>query len=162
MLRVYACIVQDHDFRLVIVAGIICLLAAFTAFTAFDRARAGGKRRYAWLALTAFVSGTGIWSTHFVAMLAYQPDLPIGYDLPLTLLSIAAAILITGAGWQMAMREERWAAGFGGAIAGSGIATMHYIGMSAVKVGGLMVWDETYVLLSVLTGIALSALAMAY
>ena len=111
MLRVYACIVQEHDFRLVIVAGIICLLAAFTAFTALDRARAGGKRRLAWLALTAFVSGTGIWSTHFVAMLAYQPHLPIGYDLSLTLLSIGAAILITGAGWQMAMREERWAAG---------------------------------------------------
>ena len=161
MLRVYACIVQEHDFRLVVVAGIICLLAAFTAFTAFDRARAGGKRRHAWLALTAFVSGTGIWSTHFVAMLAYQPHLPIGYDLPLTLLSIAAAILITGAGWHMAMREERWAAGLGGAIAGSGIATMHYIGMSAVKVGGLWVWDETYVLVSVLIGIALSALALA-
>jgi len=53
MLRVYACIVQDHDFRLVIVAGIICLLAAFTAFTALDRARAGGRRRRAWLGIRA-------------------------------------------------------------------------------------------------------------
>ena len=52
----------------------------------------------------------------------------------------------------MAMREERWAAGFGGAVVGSGIATMHYIGMSAVKVGGLMVWDETYVMVSVAIG----------
>ena len=77
MLRVYTCIVHEHDFRLVLVAGIICLLAALTAFALLERARAAGRRRGAWLALTAFVSGTGIWSTHFVAMLAFQPQLPI-------------------------------------------------------------------------------------
>ena len=82
------------------------------------------------------MSGTGIWSTHFVAMLAYQPHLPIGYDLGLTLLSVAAAILITGAGWLVALREARWAPWLGGAVAGSGIGTMHYIGMSAVKLAG--------------------------
>ena len=70
MLQVYTCIVQEHDFRLVVVAGILCLLSAITAFTILERARAGHNRRAAWLALAAFVSGTGIWSTHFVAMLA--------------------------------------------------------------------------------------------
>src|SRR3954467_6193616 len=99
MFRVYSCIVRDHDFRLVIVAGLICLLAALTSFLVFEHARLADKRRSAWLALAGFVSGTGIWSTHFVAMLAYQPDLPIGYDPILTLLSIAAAIVMSGAGW---------------------------------------------------------------
>ena len=161
MLRVYTCIVHEHDFRLVVVAGIICLLAAFTAFSTLERARAGSRRGAAWLALTAFVSGTGIWSTHFVAMLAYQPHLPIGYDLGLTLLSVAAAILITGAGWLIALREARWAPWLGGAVAGSGIGTMHYIGMSAVKLAGWIVWNETYVLVSVLIGILVGAAAMA-
>ena len=161
MLRVYTCIVHEHDFRLVIIAGIICLLAAFTAFSTLERARVGSRRSAGWLALTAFVSGTGIWSTHFVAMIAYAPGLPIGYDVGLTLLSVAAAILITGAGWVVALREPRWAPWLGGAVAGSGIGTMHYIGMSAVKLGGWIVWNETYVLVSVLIGIVLGAAAMA-
>ena len=161
MLRVYTCIVQEHDFRLVIVAGIICLLAAFTAFSTLERARAGGRHSIAWLALTAFVSGTGIWSTHFVAMLAYQPQLPIGYDLGLTLLSVAVAIMVTGAGWLLALRGGSWMPWLGGAVAGSGIGTMHYVGMSAVKLAGWIVWNETYVVVSILIGIALGAAAMA-
>ena len=161
MLRVYSCIVHEHDFRLVIVAGIICLLAAFTAFSTLERSRVSAGRATAWLGLTAFVSGTGIWATHFVAMLAYQPDLPIGYDLGLTLLSVAAAIAITGTGWHLALRPERWAPWLGGAVAGSGIGTMHYIGMSAVNVPGRIVWDQTYVLVAMAIGIALGAAAMA-
>ena len=161
MLRVYTCIVHEHDFRLVLLAGIICFLAAITAFSILDRARADDRRRAAWLALAAFVSGTGIWSTHFVAMLAYQPDLPVGYDFGLTLLSVAAAILITGAGWWIALRGRRWAPAAGGALLGGGIGTMHYIGMSAVKLAGWLVWDEAYVVVSVLIGILLSAAALA-
>jgi diguanylate cyclase (GGDEF)-like protein/PAS domain S-box-containing protein len=161
MLRVYACIVHEHDFRLVILAGIICLLAAVTAFSILDRARADDRRRAAWLALAAFVSGTGIWSTHFVAMLAYQPDLPVGYDFGLTLLSVAAAVLITGVGWWLALRAARWAALAGGALLGLGIGTMHYIGMSAVKLAGWLVWDRSYVIVSIALGVALSAAALA-
>ncbi|HEY5713700.1 MAG TPA: EAL domain-containing protein [Allosphingosinicella sp.] len=161
MLRVYTCIVHEHDLRFVVVAGLICALAAFTSFSIFERARFSENRRLAWLALAGFVSGTGIWSTHFVAMLAYQPDLPIGYDVPLTLLSIAAAVLLTGAGWGIAARDGRGFTLLGGAIIGGGIGTMHYIGMSAVKLAGWLVWNEPYVLVSVLLGVALSAAAMA-
>jgi len=161
MLRVYTCIVHDHDFRLVIVAGIICLLAAVTAFSILEQARSGGRRRAAWLALAAFVSGTGIWSTHFVAMLAYQPHLPVGYDFALTLLSVAAAILISGAGWWVALRGARWSALAGGLLLGGGIGTMHYIGMSAVKLAGWMVWDRNFVLVSIAIGMLLSAAALA-
>src|SRR5206468_311136 len=148
MLRIYSCIIHDHDYRLVIVAGVICLLASLTAFSILEQVRSGAGRRAAWLALAAFVSGTGIWATHFIAMLAYQPEIPITYDLLLTLLSIAAAILITGAGWWTALRGSRPSALAGGAIVGAGIATMHYIGMSAAHVG-LIVWDQAYVIASV-------------
>jgi diguanylate cyclase (GGDEF)-like protein/PAS domain S-box-containing protein len=161
MLRVYSCIVHEHDFRLVIVAGIICLLAAVTAFSILEQARDGGRRRGAWLALAAFVSGTGIWSTHFVAMLAYQPDLPVGYDFTLTLCSIAAAILINGLGWWVALRPGRWPTLAGGALLGGGIGTMHYIGMSALKLAGWMVWDQSFVLVSIAIGVLLSTAALA-
>lgn len=161
MLRVYTCIVQEHDFRLVLVAAVVCLLAAFTAFSTFEHVRSGSGRNRAWLALTAFVSGTGIWSTHFVAMLAFQPHMPIGYEVGPTLLSVAAAMLITGTGWALALRRERWAPWVGGAVIGLGISAMHYIGMSAVKLAGWIAWNERFVLLSVLIGMLFGAAAMA-
>jgi diguanylate cyclase len=159
MLRVYTCIAEEHDFRLVIVAGIICLLAAITAFAILDQARVAGHRRAAWLGLAAFVSGTGIWATHFVAMLAYQPDLPVGYDVGRTLLSIGAAIAITGLGWRVVLIDRIPARALGGGIVGIGIGTMHYVGMSAVNVAGWMVWDQRYVAVSVAIGVVLSAAA---
>ncbi|MGZ8296628.1 MAG: EAL domain-containing protein [Allosphingosinicella sp.] len=161
MLRVYACITSEHDFRLVLVAGTICLLAAFTAFSLFEQARQAKHRPWAWTALAGFVAGTGIWATHFVAMLAYRPNLPIGYDLPLTLLSIAAAVTITGVGWTAALRGGRFGTLVAGLLIGVGIGTMHYAGMAAVKLPGRFAWDGTLVLVSVILGIALSAAALA-
>ena len=161
MLRVYSCIVHQHDLGLVVVAGFICLLASLTSFAILERVRMGGARKLTWLLLAGFVAGTGIWSTHFVAMLAYQPNLPIGYDLNRTLLSVAIAILITGAGWFVATRPARWMALPAGTIIGAGIATMHYIGMTAMNVGGRLVWDETIVWMSVAVGIAFSTAAVA-
>jgi diguanylate cyclase len=161
MLRVYACLVEEHDLRLVVLAGLICLLAAFTAFSILEQARHAGPRRRAWLAAAGFVSGTGIWATHFIAMLAFQPELPIGYDLPLTLASIAAAVVVTGCGWWAALARARWAPLAAGTIVGAGIATMHYLGMAAVTLAGRFVWDQALVAASVAAGIALTMLAVA-
>ena len=161
MLRVYTCLTAEHDFRLVLVAAVICLLSAVTAFAILERARDAGKRRAVWLALAGFVSGTGIWSTHFIAMLAYQPNLPVGYDPQLTLLSVAIAVVITGAGWWIALRGGRLDPLVGGAVVGSGIGTMHYTGMSAVELAGWIVWDQAYVIASVVIGVSLSAVAAA-
>jgi diguanylate cyclase (GGDEF)-like protein len=161
MLRVYACITSEHDFRLVLVAGTICLLAAFTAFSIFEQARRAKRRPWAWTMLAGFVAGTGIWATHFIAMLAYRPHLPIGYDLVLTLLSIAAAVTVTGVGWTAALRPGRFGTLVAGLLIGVGIGTMHYAGMAAVKLPGRFAWDGTLVLASVILGIALSAAALA-
>jgi diguanylate cyclase (GGDEF)-like protein len=161
MLRVYSCIAGEHDFRLVLVAAAICLLASFTAFSIFEQARRAPARRLAWVGLAGFVAGTGIWATHFIAMLAYEPHLPVGYDLRLTLLSIAAAVVITGGGWWVALRGGRRETLVGGALVGAGISTMHYLGMSAVNLPGRFVWDPTLVAVSILLGVGLSAAALA-
>ena len=161
MLRVYACIAGEHDFRLVLVAGSLCLLAAFTAFSIFEQARRAERRPWAWTALAGFVAGTGIWATHFIAMLAYRPGLPIGYDLALTLLSIAAAVTITGAGWTAALRPGRFGTLVAGLLIGVGIGTMHYTGMAAVKLPGRLAWDGTLVIVSLILGITLAAAALA-
>ena len=161
MLRVYACVTGEHDIRLVLVAGALCLLAAFTAFSIFEQAWRAGRRQWWWTALAGFVAGTGIWATHFVAMLAYRPHLPIGYDLNLTLASIAAAVLVTGAGWTAALRGGRGGTIAAGTVIGAGIGTMHYIGMAAVKLPGRFAWDDGLVAASLLIGIGLSVAALA-
>jgi diguanylate cyclase (GGDEF)-like protein len=160
MLRVYACIAHEHDLRLVLVAGVICFLAALTSFAAFGQAQEGGGRRPFWIALAALVAGVGIWATHFVAMLAYQPNLPVGYDVPVTFASVAAAVLICAGGWRAALLPHRAAPLAAGAIIGTGIGTMHYIGMAAVNVAGRVVWDRGLVTASIVIGIGLAAAAL--
>src|SRR5688572_18565912 len=160
MLRVYSCIVQEHDLRLVMVAGVICLLASSIALSSFQQAQRDRSRRAAWVGLAAIVAGLGIWATHFVAMLAYEPQLPVGYDLETTLVSVAAAVLVTGIGWVVALGQRPARALSGGAIVGAGVATMHYIGMSGFEVAGFVVWDRTLVGISVVLGIALAAAAV--
>jgi diguanylate cyclase (GGDEF)-like protein len=159
MLRVYACIVQQHDLRLVVVAAVICLLASSIAFSAFTQALYDKPRKLAWAGLAAVVAGLGIWATHFVAMLAFEPNLPVGYDLGTTLLSVTAAVAVAGIGCLVALGPRPILAPLGGAIVGAGVALMHYIGMAAVEIAGLMLWDRSLVAVSVALGMILAATA---
>ncbi|HEX4736821.1 MAG TPA: EAL domain-containing protein [Allosphingosinicella sp.] len=161
MFQVYACIAHEHDLRLVLVAGVICFLAALTSFAAFGQARQDSPRRPFWLGLAGLVAGVGIWSTHFVAMLAYRPSLPMGYDVPITLLSVVVAIVLCACGWWAALSRGRAAPPLAGAIIGAGIATMHYIGMAAVIVSGRIFWDSGLATASVAIGIGFAAAATA-
>jgi diguanylate cyclase (GGDEF)-like protein/PAS domain S-box-containing protein len=161
MLRVLHCIFVEHDLKSVGLAGLICLLAAFTAFSMVEQARRAKVRRAAWLAAAGFVSGTGIWATHFIAMLAYRPGMAMGYDVGLTFLSIVVAIVLCSIGWWISLRSGRWAPLAAGAVIGSGISAMHYIGMSAASMAGRMVWDADLVVASIAIGILFSTLAVA-
>jgi signal transduction histidine kinase len=161
MLRVLACVAEDHDLRLVVVAALICALAAFTAFSLRQRAveTAAIGVRLRWLTAAAAVTGAGVWSTHFVAMLAFKPNMPIGYDLGLTSLSIVIAIAITWFGLAVALFLPRLAL-LGGAVVGGAVGSMHYVGMAAMRVQAVVTWDAGYVLASLAIGIVLGAAAL--
>src|SRR5262245_1434614 len=97
MFRVLTCLTVEHDWRLVGVAAVLCLFASLAAVNLFNRARAtAGRARFVWIIAAAIATGFGIWATHFVAMLAYEPGIPIAYSLSLTVLSLAAAAFIAG------------------------------------------------------------------
>ena len=82
MFRVLTCLTVEHDWRLVGVAAVLCLFASLTAVNLFNRARAtAGRARALWIIAAATATGFGIWATHFVAMLAYEPGIPIAYSL---------------------------------------------------------------------------------
>ena len=159
MSHVLGCIFQQHDLRLVLLAVIMCLFACGTALAMVSRASDGSRRaQFGWLATAGAVAGCGIWGTHFIAMLAYAPGVPIGYDLDVTILSALVAILFCGFGF--ALSFSRFGGMLGGAVAGAAICLMHYLGMAAVRASADMVWNIDYIIASVLIGVSLSALAM--
>jgi len=160
MFRVYACITQQHDLRLVALAGLICLLAAYTAFSLAARAvQASRRARFAWITTAGLATGSGVWATHFIAMLAFQPDLPVTYALDRTVLSIVIAVLLSGLGLAVAMMPWRAARILGGLIIGAGIGAMHYTGMSAVHLPGTLIYDPALATASLIVGMGFGAAA---
>jgi diguanylate cyclase (GGDEF)-like protein/PAS domain S-box-containing protein len=153
---------QDHDLRLVALAALVCALSTFAGMSLLNHARRSqGAMRRVWLAVAAVSVGFGIWTTHFVAMLAYSPGFAIGYNLSVTLLSLLVAIGIVGTGLSYAAYGNRRSdMALAGALVGLGIGSMHYVGMAAVIVGGGINWNASLVASSVLVGSALGGIAL--
>ncbi len=162
MFQVYTCLTEQHDWRLVGVAAVICLLSSFAAINIFNRARAtAGHRRIIWIIAAGLTAGFGIWATHFVAMLAYEPGVTIAYGPALTALSLAAAVATVSVALYIAIYlPSWWAPPLSGALVGGGIATMHYTGMFAVSIPGLITWQIGLVAVSIAVGMVLGALSM--
>src|SRR4051794_35445187 len=108
MYQVLNCLFTEHDLRLVVLAGITCWLASAVTISLFHRARAShGRTRAIWVGLDAVVGGCGIWATHFVAMLAYDPGSGAGYNIPVTLISLIFAVSIAALGLSIALLTDR-------------------------------------------------------
>ncbi|MBR0854916.1 EAL domain-containing protein [Bradyrhizobium liaoningense] len=163
MFRVFSCLTVEHDLRLVVLAGLVCFVASIVAVSIFHRAIAARARtRLIWIAIAGAAIGYGIWATHFVAMLAYEPGVTTGYGIVLTALSLATAMLLTSGGFGLAVGNSgRWRAAAGGVIIGGGIASMHYLGMWALEVPGRVAWSLDLVFVSILLGVCLGYAALA-
>ncbi|MBR0711304.1 bifunctional diguanylate cyclase/phosphodiesterase [Bradyrhizobium liaoningense] len=163
MFRVFSCLTAEHDWRLVVLAGLVCFVASIVAASIFHRAIATrARRRWIWIAIAGAAIGYGIWATHFVAMLAYEPGVTTGYGLLLTAFSLAAAMLLTSVGFGVAVGTSgRWGAMAGGVIVGGGIASMHYLGMWALEVPGRVAWSVDLVFVSIILGMCLGYAALA-
>src|SRR5687767_4847384 len=127
-----------YDPALVALSYVVASLAAYTAIDLAGRVRefSGESRRAAaWLIGGAFAMGAGIWSMHFVAMLAYQLPIPVRYEQWTTLASMLAAIATSGFAIYIITRgKQSWPRLIlSGTIMGAGIGTMHYTGMAAMR-----------------------------
>jgi diguanylate cyclase len=162
MLKVYNCIATAHDLRLVGLAVVVCVLASFAAINLLRHAKkSDGHMLGVWLAVSAISTGFGIWATHFIAMLAFTPGIPSGYNIILTILSLVAAILLTGAGLAVSLiRNWRHGPWLGGVIVAGGIAAMHYTGMAAFELAGIILWDPVLVAASIALGAVIGAVAL--
>ncbi|MDR6756249.1 diguanylate cyclase (GGDEF)-like protein/PAS domain S-box-containing protein [Mycoplana sp. BE70] len=162
MLRILTCLTVEHDLRLVLLAALICFLSCYVAVSLIQRARsASAKARLLWLGAAGVASGFGIWATHFIAMLAYDPGVVIGYGLELTLASLIVAIAVTTIGAAVATYVAGpVAAASGGLIVAAGVASMHYLGMSALELPGEIVWDHALVAASLAGGALFCGLSL--
>ncbi|MDB6046803.1 MAG: sensor hybrid histidine kinase [Gammaproteobacteria bacterium] len=142
------------------------LVAAFASYTALDLggrvAAARGVARRVWLAAAAIAMGGGIWSMHFVAMLAFTLPIPMSYEIGLTTLSLVVAIFVTGAGFYFINRQSAppLPLVFSGIVMGLGIAAMHYIGMAAMQEHAELSYDSLFVALSLVIAIGASTAAL--
>jgi diguanylate cyclase (GGDEF)-like protein/PAS domain S-box-containing protein len=162
MFRVIDCLSDQHDWRLVVLAGLICFIASLGAVSLFHRARAAtGRARVLWTLTAGAATGCGIWATHFIAMLAYHPGFNTSYDISLTILSLFMAMVVTAAGLGIAVyTPTRWGAALGGGLVGGGVATMHYIGMSALFLPGWISWEMDLVVASIALGVVFGTAAL--
>jgi NO-binding membrane sensor protein with MHYT domain len=148
---------------LVLLSYVIAACGAFTALMlARESVKAQAHERLPWVVWSAVImGGIGIWSMHFVGMMAWHASFPVNYDIGLTALSMALAIVSTGIGFAIVGLGSRSPAAIvlAGIFMGLGVAAMHYTGMAAMRMPATITYDMTLVWISV--GIAISASCVA-
>ncbi|TIX87141.1 bifunctional diguanylate cyclase/phosphodiesterase [Rhizobium sp. P44RR-XXIV] len=161
-MRVLSCIVTEHNLWLVLLAAFVCVSGGWITLNLLRRAEnTHGVQRGGWIFLTGVAAGSSIWCTHFVAMLAYEVGAPVAFDPILTMASFLLAIAGCAAGFAVTLsRLPRLAPELGGALVGIAVAGMHYTGMMAYHVDGIVEWDMGYVIASVILSVAFAAFAL--
>ena len=148
---------------LVFISLCVAILASYTALDLAARiATARGRTVYLWMSGGALAMGFGVWSMHFIGMLALELPLDLGYDLGLTLWSLLVAILSSGfALWVVSQpRLPALQLMFGALVMGAGISAMHYSGMAALRMQPGIDYDPTLVALSLVIAVGASAAAL--
>jgi NO-binding membrane sensor protein with MHYT domain len=151
-----------YDPMLVGLSIVIAVLASFTALTLAGRVKEStGRARIVWLLGAATALGGGIWSMHFVAMLAFSLSMPIQYNIGLTVASLVAAIVVTALALYTITRwSGHLSLAIAGIFAGIGVATMHYMGMAAMEMNATISYDPLLFTVSIIIAIVAATAAL--
>src|SRR5687768_5708830 len=134
----------SYSYSLVLLSVIVAIFASYTALDLATRITASkGRPARMWLAGGAFSMGVGIWSMHFIGMLAFSLPGPMGYDAPITLLSMLIAVVVSYFALFTVTRRTLSNRNLvvGGALMGMGICAMHYTGMAAMEMSPPIRYD---------------------
>ena len=154
---------SSYDERLVALSVLIAVVAYYAALDLAGRVTsARGTTRLLWLTVGAIAMGLGVWSMHYIGMLAFHLPVQVQYDWPTVLVSLVAAILAAAVALFVVSRAEM---GLGRAVVGSvfmggGIAAMHYTGMAAMRLPATSHDSTGLVALSVVLAIVISLVAL--
>jgi diguanylate cyclase (GGDEF)-like protein len=154
---------SSYNFWLVALSVGVAVLVSYTALRLADMVAASDRpTTRMWLAAGAVAMGVGIWSMHFIGMLAFSLPVPLAYDIPTTLASLAISVVTSGfalaitSGEQLTMSRLTAAA----LLMGAGICGMHYTGMAAIPMVPGISYDPVYVALSILIAFSASFAAL--
>ena len=156
-------LIGSYSPTLVVISLFVAILASYTALDLTERiATAKGRAVHLWTAGGALAMGVGVWSMHFIGMLAFKLPIDLGYDVTLTSLSLLIAILSCGfALWLVSQpRLPAWQLLFGALIMGGGISAMHYTGMAAMHMQPGIDYDPTLFTASLLIAVGASGAAL--
>jgi NO-binding membrane sensor protein with MHYT domain len=153
----------SNDYFLVALSVVIAILASYTALDLAGRVTAAsGWLRQVWLAGGAAAMGFGIWSMHYLGMLTFRLPVPVAYDWPTVMFSLGAALIASALALHTVSRKAMGPlqAVLGSLMMGSGIASMHYIGMAAMRLPAECWYDVQLVALSILIAVLASFAAL--
>jgi two-component system, sensor histidine kinase and response regulator len=131
-----AALAGSYDYCLVVLSVLIAILASYAALDLGGGVTASrGRLRSIWLLGGASAMGTGIWSMHYLGMLAYSLPVPVFYHWPTVLVSLLAAVLASAVALFVVIGNKMGplSVGIGGLVMGIAIAAMHYVGMAAMR-----------------------------
>jgi PAS domain S-box-containing protein len=156
-------LIGSYNYALVALSVLIAMFASYAALDLAGRVTAaGGWTRAVWLLGGAGAMGTGIWSMHYIGMLAFMLPIPVAYHWPTVLLSLLAAILAAVVALGVVSRPKMGAfpALAGSVLMGAGIASMHYIGMAAMRLPAVRQFNFFLVVVSVMFAVLISLAAL--
>ena len=153
----------SYNSWLVALSILVAMLVSYTALKLAARvAEAEGSGGRLWLLGGAVAMGTGIWSMHFIGMLAFSVSMPLRYSVIKTLGSLLIAIITSGFALGIAGREHlslrRLA--IGAVVMGAGICAMHYFGMAAITIVPMITYEPLLVAASILIAVTASFAAL--
>src|SRR3984885_6590923 len=152
-------LIGSYNFTLVALSVLIAIFASYTALDIAGRVTAaGGWTRAVWLLGGAAAMGTGIWSMHYIGMLAFVLPLPVAYHWPTVLLSLLAAIFASVVALDVVSRQKMDAsrALAGSLLMGARIASMHYKGISAIALPAMCKFNSSLGVMSVVFAVLIS------
>jgi diguanylate cyclase (GGDEF)-like protein len=152
-----------YNHWLVCLSVLVAVLVSYTALRLAARVAISERQgAQVWLGIGAIAMGIGIWSMHFIGMLAFSLPIPLAYNIPTTLASLAVAIVISGFALWITSGQRLTPLRLGGSamVMGGGISAMHYMGMAAITIIPGISYDPLLVALSILIAIAASFVAL--
>lgn len=154
----------SYDISLVSLSYLVAILASYCAlYFGTQLTRVEGTKRRIWLVLGSLSMGLGIWSMHFIGMSAYQMNMPMSYDLTMTVVSWVAAVLASGLALFLISKSVAGVSVLllGSLVMGLGIAVMHYLGMAAMRITPSVSYDPVWFTVSILIAVGASGAALA-
>jgi NO-binding membrane sensor protein with MHYT domain len=153
-----------YDFSLVLASYAIAALAAYAGLMICDRIAAArhSRERWSWIVAGSVVMGFGVWTMHFIGMIAFTLPIPVGYDVSVTAASLLPAAVASGCALHVigVHGHGRLRYIVAGALIGAGIGAMHYTGMAAMRMDAVIRYDPALFVLSIVVAVALGITAL--